>query len=110
MALPATISSHERIIGPKELEIALTLQYTAPGPRKISDIYLTSGANARTVNLYIVPVGETPQSSNKLLNGFSTIANDLRPVIDLNYSIKVGERIYTDCSGDGTNLVIIAYR
>ena len=110
MALPAAISSFERIVGPKELETDLTLQYTAPGLRRISDIYLTSDSNARTVNLYVVPVGETPANSHKLLDTFSTIANDVRLVSGLNYAIRQGEMIYTSCSGTGTKLVMIAYR
>lgn len=110
MALPSTISSHERIVGPKELEVALTLQYTAPGTRKISDIYLTSDSNARTVDLYVVPVGQSPANAYKLLDTFSTIANDMRAVTGLNYPMLTGEMIYTNCSGTGTKLVIVAQR
>ena len=110
LALPASISSFERIIGPVEVAQVLTLQYTAPDLRRISDIYLTSGSSARTVELYVVPVGQSATSSNKLLAGYSTLASDLRVITGLNYAIRKGETIWTNCSGAGVNLVVIAYR
>ena len=109
MPLPSTISFHERLVGPKELETGSTLQYTCPGGngRRITAIYLTSDSNARTINLHVVPVGSSATNANKLLDTFATIANDLRAVIELDYPLRPGETIYTSCSGTGTKITIV---
>jgi hypothetical protein len=108
MPLPEISPFQERIIGPKELETGLTLQYTSPGQRTITQIYLTSDSNSRTVNIYIVPVGATAVNSNKLLDTYSVLANDLRVIPDLAYPIRVGEMVYTSTSGSGLKCTIVA--
>ena len=112
MPLPAPISSFETIIGPIELDVGgAALLYTAPGLRRISDIYLTNdNTEDTTVDLHIVPPDESTANSNKFFDDFGTIPNDVRMVTGLNYAINVGWKIYGSASATGVKLVVIAYR
>lgn len=108
MPLPELAERSERLYGPAELPTSDTLLYTAPGSRTITDIYVTeTGGATPTITIYIVPATDDAASANKFLGGFSTIANDMRPVTGLKIPILAGEKIYGSASGTGVNLIIV---
>lgn len=106
--LPSTISFKERLVGPKELETATTLQYTCPPGQgfRISSIYLTQDANARTVTVWVVPAGQVVANGFKILDAMPTLANDLRNITQLDYPLRVADKIYASSSGTGTKLTV----
>lgn len=106
--LPSTISFKERFYGPAALPAVQTLLYTCPSGngRRISGLYLTQDSNARTVTVWVVPAGQAVANGYKLLDAMSTLANDLRIVVDLDYPLRPGETVYGLSSGTGTNLTI----
>lgn len=100
-------------IGPQAVAVPLATLYTAAEPVLFKQVTLSNtNAAARTLTLYLVPVGSAASTSNALLPGITLPPNDTATYNfgDRGIPMVLNDKIQIEASGTGVNITAVVSR